>query len=110
MHHDKLLKNKLLSVFPDEIDRAKVHEILGAYGLETYEQEPARVRLAILKLGGSEITEIEKWTKCAKEDFRDILAWAEYPRQSKSWSMPDGPKKQKLIAADKQEYEQWLNT
>ena len=43
-------------------------------------------------------------TKYAKEDFRDILSWAEYPRQSKKWSLPDGPKKQKIVDADRVEF------
>lgn len=110
MNHEELLKSKLVKIFPSKTDRAKVCEVLGAYGSEKHEQEPHRVRLAILKLSGTELSEIEKWTKHAKEDFGDILSWAEYPRQSKKWSTPDGPKKQKLIEADKQEYEQWLNT
>ncbi len=36
--------------------------------------------------------------------------WAEYPRQSKKRSMPDGPEKQKLVEADRAGYEEWLNT
>jgi hypothetical protein len=110
MNYEVLLQAKLKNTFPDESVRERVCEILEAYGLESHEQEPFRVRLAVLKLGGPETVEIEKWTKYAKEDFRDILAWAEYPRQSKNWSIPDGPKKRELIAADKQEYVQWLNT
>ena len=110
MNHKELLKSKLQSIFPDENHRERASDILNTYGLEDHEQEPYRVRLAVLKLSCSNITEIEKMTKHAKEDFRDILSWAEYPRQSKKWSMPDGPKKQKLVQADKQEYEQWLNT
>ncbi|MBV1882775.1 MAG: hypothetical protein KUG82_14140 [Pseudomonadales bacterium] len=49
-------------------------------------------------------------TKYAKEDFRDILSWAEYPRQSKKWSLPDGPKKQQIVDADRVEFEEWLHT
>ena len=110
MNHKELLGKKLERSFPNKCDRDKAGEILGEYGLESHEQEPYRVRLAILKLGGIDLTEIEKYTKYAKEDFRDILSWAEYPRQSKKWSMPDGPRKQKLIEADRLEYEQWLKT
>jgi hypothetical protein len=38
------------------------------------------------------------------------LTWAEYPKQSKKGSMPDGPKKQKLVAEDRAQYEKWLGT
>ncbi|MEJ1355999.1 MAG: hypothetical protein RNU03_01380 [Candidatus Sedimenticola sp. (ex Thyasira tokunagai)] len=68
------------------------------------------MKLAILKLAGSDLKEIEKYTETAKQDYRDVLTWAEYPRQSKKWSMPDGPKKNNLIEADKEEYDKWLNT
>jgi len=108
MNNKKLLNKKLVSLFQNEKERAKVREILESYGEEKFQQEPDRVRLAVLKLSGTDISEIENWTKRAKEDYRDILAWAEYPRQSKHWSMPDGSKKKELIEADKQEYVQWL--
>jgi len=61
-----------------------------------------------LQLAG--FSRIEKMTKYAKEDFRDILSWAEYPRQSKKWSLPDGPKKQQIVDADRVEFEEWLHT
>lgn len=92
-------------LFKDE-ERNVVIEILNTYGIESYEQEPYRVRPAILKLSGPDIEEIKKTTTFAKQDYRDILTWAEYPGQSKKWSMPDGPKKQKLVEADRKEYEQ----
>ena len=110
MDNEKLLAQKLTSLFPDPKEKEAVSEILSAYGIEKHEQEPFRVRLAILKLSGTDIEEIKKTTTYAKKDFRDILSWAEYPRQSKNWSMPEGPKKLKLEEADKREYEEWLNT
>jgi len=109
MNHAELLEQKLLSCFPDESIRVKVRAILETYGSENHEQEPYRVRLAILKLAGTEVPEIEKWAGFAKEDFRDILTWAEYPRQSKKWSAK-GAEKQQLIEADLNEYQAWLNT
>jgi len=51
-------------------------------------------------VSGGDLKQIQKYTEFAKEDFRDILIWAEYPRQSKKWSMPDGPKKRKLAEAE----------
>jgi hypothetical protein len=110
MEATTILSRKLLALFPGEGVRNNAQSILDSYGVEDYEQEPARVRLAILKLSGSDIEELRKMTKCAKEDFRDILSWAEYPRQSKRWSMPDGPRKEKLLKEDRAEYEQWLST
>ena len=110
MNHNELLNGKLLRLFPDKKSRESVSKLLMNYGLESYEPEPSRVRLAVLKLSGTDISEIEKMIKRSKEDYRDILAWAGYPRQSQNPTMPNGSKKGKLIEADKTEYDQWLNT
>ena len=110
MDYEAILTRKLISLFPDEKRRNEVKAVLDTYGTEVYEKEPLRVRLAILKLSGSDPDEIKRTTDFAKQDYRDILSWAEYPRQSKKWSMPDGPKKKKLIEADRTEYEDWLST
>ena len=104
------LKHKLARMFLDSIDREIVANILQTYGTEDHEREPVRVRLAVLKLGGTDVEGIKILTKSAKDDFRDVLSWAEYPRQSRNWSMPDGLKKRAMIEADTQEYQQWLNT
>ena len=109
MDYKSILTRKLRSLFPDKEKRNEVKTILDTYGIEGYEQEPLRVRLAILKVSGSDLEEIKRMTALAKQDFRDILAWAEYPRQSKKWSMPEGPKKLKLIDADRAEYNTWLS-
>ena len=52
---------------------------------------------------------VEKYTGYAREDYRNILAWAEYPRQAREWVMPDADEKQKMIEADLTEYENWLH-
>lgn len=110
MNHEVLLQKKLENIFPDIKVREKVYHLLNNYGSESYEQEPYRVRLAVLKLSGSNISKIESITNYAKEDFRDVLTWAEYPRQSKKGTIPEGQKKEKLIEEDRKEYENWLNT
>jgi len=110
MNHKVTLSRKLSSLFKDENLRKDVVELLENYGKGNHEQEVPRVRLAVLKLANTDINEIRKYVGKAKQDYRDILAWAEYPRQSKKWSMPDGSKKKTLIEADRVEYEEWLNT
>jgi hypothetical protein len=86
-----------------------VRKTLQGYGAATHEREPARVRLAILKLAGEQLQSVEKYTRYAREDYRTILAWAEYPRQTRLWVRPDPEEKQKLIEADLAEYESWLH-
>ncbi len=104
----QVLVRKLNRLFPDPEVCAKVFSILNEYGKKTHEQEPDRVRLAILKISENTVTSIKQNTQLAKQDFRDILAAAEYPKQSRNWSMPEGPGKQELIRQDRLLYEHWL--
>lgn len=104
-----LLERKLESMFSDEFTRRRVQAVLQDYGSGKHEHEPGRVRLAILKLAGAELQSVEKYTGYAREDYRDILAWAEYPRQSRQRLMPQGKEKQQMIEADLAEYEGWLH-
>jgi hypothetical protein len=108
MNFKEILARKLRALFPEEEQRAEVLATLETYGVEKHEQEPDRVRLAVLKLSGEDLQQIQRYTEFAKQDFRDILTWAEYPRQGKKRSMPDGPRKRKLVEADRSEYEDWL--
>jgi hypothetical protein len=110
MSNEQILIRKLDELFSDKKGENEAINILDKYGKEDYEQETVRVRLAILKLSGSSLDKIIEFTDSAKQDYRDILSWAEYPRQSKNWSVPEGKKKQKLIDDDKAEYQEWLNT
>jgi len=104
----EILKKKLINIFPDKIERSQAGQIIERYGVESCEVEHDRIQLAILKLSGSSLDSLKKNTQLAKEDYRDILSLAEYPKQSKSWSILDGPKKQKMIEDDLSQYENWL--
>ena len=104
----EILQRKLQAMFPGAQTREKAEATLATYGLESHEKEPERVRLAILRLAGDDINQVEKYTNNARQDYRDVLSWAEYPRQSKQWDLPDGSEKEKIKAADREEYEQWL--
>lgn len=104
-----LLECKLAAMFPDAFTRRRVHRILQNYGNQRHEREPDRVRLAILKLAGADLQSVEKYTGYACADYRDVIAWAEYPRQARQWEMPAGDAKQKMIEADLAEYEDWLH-
>lgn len=105
----KLLDSKLKAMFADDFTRRRVWKVLQGYGRESREREPERVRLAILKLAGSELRSVEKYTGYARDDYRTILAWAEHPRQTQQWVMPDADEKQRMIEADRSEYECWLH-
>jgi hypothetical protein len=105
----KLLDRKLETMFPDDFTRRRVRKVLLEYGQGAHEREPDRVRLAILKLAGAELRSVEKYTGYAHDDYRTILAWAEYPRQAREWINPDAEEKREMIEADLDEYEHWLH-
>ena len=102
------LSRILARLFSDDSEREQVMAILDTYGKGSHEKESSRVKLAILKLAGNNRKEVEKYTAIAKQDFRDVLSWAEYPRQSRLSTIPEGPDKERLIREDRTEYESWL--
>ena len=66
------------------------------------------MRLAVLKLSGDNLDQLGHNTLRAKQDYRDVLAWAEYPRQSKQWNIQNDDQKNRLRQADLEEYQAWL--
>jgi hypothetical protein len=89
--------------------RAEAGEVLAQYGTEAHEREDIRVRVAILKLSDGSMERLRELTVHAKRDYRDVLAWAEYPEELRSptWRLPAA--EQELIrAADRAQYLAWL--
>ena len=52
MNVDDTLQAKLLKLFPDPEKRGAAEAELRRYGTESCENEPSRVRLAVLKISG----------------------------------------------------------
>lgn len=81
------------------------HEDDNARGLE-------RVRLAVLKLAGGNLSVLREQIEVAKEDWRDVLNAAEYPEASGmglvEFSRLDTESRRELEARDRQQYEEWL--
>ena len=86
--------------------------ILDEYGVESYEGGRARVQLAILKLSEGERDRLERFVRMAKRDYRDVVAYAEYPEQ-----MRIGPVGERQLPAeevkavrqrDREQYLEWL--
>jgi hypothetical protein len=78
-------------------------------GYEGY--EPARVQLAILKLSDGDSTKLHDYIETARLDYRDVLAWAEYPQQNSSGATrynTDLDEYVAILKADRQQYEAWL--
>jgi hypothetical protein len=108
MDYEKILKRKLELLFPDKASRDEITATLDLYGTEEHEPEITRVKLAILKLCDSDLEKIKEIIITAKHDWRNILSWAEYPRQNIRWSKLDDQEREKIIQIDRDDYEKWL--
>lgn len=104
---EEILEIKLERYFHWPEDRFRAVEILAAYGRESYEYEVIRVRLAIIKLAGPDLDCISTYTAAAKADYRDVLAWAEYPGQMAE-PLATGEARKALEDADRRQYDAWL--
>ncbi|MEM7165374.1 MAG: hypothetical protein AAF581_07920 [Planctomycetota bacterium] len=84
--------------------------LLQSYGNETWHGAPARVRLAAMKLADGDIEELATMVKAASDDYRDVLAWAEYPQSCKTFAheLP-ADQRRRIYDADWQQYQRWLN-
>jgi hypothetical protein len=68
---------KLARLFPDPVQQTEVERILDGVGED-------RVKLAILKLSGGDIEALRQAAAAAALDWRDVVAWAEYPEQMRA--------------------------
>jgi hypothetical protein len=95
-----------------EMDPDDVLCILDRYGEESWETGRDRVHLAILKVSEGKFERLEELVQAAKVDFRDVISWAEYPRELKTGFV--GMKELTLEEAravreeDKEQYKKWL--
>jgi hypothetical protein len=66
--------------------------------------------LAIVKLSGGNYNKLGEYVQIAKQDYRDVLAWAEYPEEigSKSWELSTA-EVYKIRERDLDQYRQWLD-
>ena len=89
-----------------------VMSILNEYGTEDWQRGVNRVRLAVLKLASGDIQVLRREIDVAKRDYRDVLAYAEYPEYMKKVS-PSADltevERKMIIRADWAQYQSWLN-
>jgi predicted Fe-Mo cluster-binding NifX family protein len=105
----ELVLKKVKDVFPKE-DTSKIMSILDQYGVDSYERERERVQIAILKLSEGKMKELEEGVKAAKQDYRDVLAWAEFPLEMKEEAGTlDAQKAKEIKEKDRKQYLEWLN-
>ena len=89
--------------------RAEAASLLAQYGTQAHEREEVRVRVAALKLSEGSLERLREAIASAKRDYRDVLAWAEYPEELRSptWRLPAG-EQARIRAADRAQYLAWL--
>jgi hypothetical protein len=100
-----LLVERLFSVD----DRGPAESILERYGSAPHEREIVRVRVAVLKLSGGDVAKLDRAVVHAKRDYRDVLAWAEYPEEliQPTWRLP-ADEVARIRGADRAQYLAWL--
>jgi hypothetical protein len=95
-------------LFPLE-ERAAASALLDGYGAAAHEREHLRVRVAALKLSAGRLAQLEWVMSHARQDYRDIVAWAEYPEEMNQPTWRLAPREvERLRAADRSQYLAWL--
>ena len=75
------------------------------------DSDPSRVQLAALKLAAGDIDRLRAVIEKAGQDFRDVVAAAEYPGYLRTQDVAalSAEQKRTLIDADWRQYLNWLN-
>jgi hypothetical protein len=116
-----LIEQPIPDVTEDDVERvarrdfgdAQLVHVLAA--LDEHDRQwdgapSARIRLAILKVAAGDRSRLRESVQDAIEDYRDVLAAAEYPRYSREIGFDDAPDalRRKVIYADWAQYCMWL--
>jgi hypothetical protein len=105
------IDRKLRGLYPHPSKRRAALNELLRYGISSDEPEPERVRLAILRLAGSDPDELKKTVDGAKEDWEDIVSWAERPRETRchlgNHKLHENQRR-KIQQEDRDEWNSWL--
>jgi hypothetical protein len=89
--------------------RDEVLEILSGYGKERWQTGALRVQMACLKLAKGDVAAVKKYVERARGDFRDVLAWAEYPAYFKGFTVGAEEERQQAIEQDWRQLQAWLH-
>ena len=106
----ELLEAVVAGLFPPEA-RSEVAAVLSSYGVQPHEREPVRVRVAALKLSGGNLERLREVIGLAQRDYRDVIAWAEYPAEIRSpvGGLSTGDQR-RIRAGDRDQYLAWLRS
>ncbi len=110
--YELLIEAALSRYFPDAEERELAQSLLAGYGVESGQREALRVRAAVLKLAGSSLEELERQVRTACQDYRDVLAAAEYPRQMREGvtARSDPAAHARCVQEDRAQYRNWVQS
>jgi hypothetical protein len=110
VHRGKVL-HKVARYWPNA-DRQEIIAVLDQCGAESGEQGRARVQLAVLKLSDGKRERLADLVAMAKRDYRDVLAYAEYPEAMKLGFVGmrelSPEEAQAVRQRDREQYLRWL--
>ncbi len=101
------LETKLAVLFASDRDRGAAREVLSPV-LEC--PEPERIAVACLKLSDGDLARLKEYVDAATADYRDVLAWAEYPRQMRLGPSAPPADQARARREDMNEYARWLKS
>ena len=102
------LERKMSALFASDDERRAARTVLLPVLEGVAESE--RVAVACLKLSDGDLERLKECVRAASTDYRDILAWAESPRQMRLG--PSAPASDQIRARrqDAEEYARWLRS
>ncbi len=104
-----LVLDKVKKCFPG-CKEEEIMAFLDLYGEEPYERGRERVQIAILKLSDGDLDQLLVNVEVAKRDYRDVLAYAEYPEEmsNDNWKMSENEEIKRIRVRDRKQYIDWL--
>lgn len=109
-----IVEKKIREYWPDDIDGVAAEPDRYADPSSTDEGR-ARVQLAVLKLANGSREALQQYVDVASEDYRDVLALAEFPQEMKSPHLAGknlSPEQQRELeeirVQDREQYVTWL--
>jgi len=94
------------------VDAEEVMDVLNGYGGQSSGRGRARVQLAILKLSAGRRERLPELVRMAQGDYRDVLAYAEYPEEMRLGfvGMRElSPEEARAVRQrDREQYLEWL--
>jgi hypothetical protein len=108
---EELVREKFNRMFGSHPESDELLQVLLRYGGRESDRERERVQLAILKLSEGDPVKLRSNVEAALLDYRDVLAWAEYPEQMRSGKTRYNSTRdeyEEMSRRDREQYLQWL--